>query len=34
MNIDYLKGKLFGYISKFKPNDVKLVIDVDPMRIN
>lgn len=33
-DIDYLKGKLFYYISKFKSNDVKLVIDVDPLRIN
>lgn len=33
-DIDYLKGTLFDYISKFKSNDVKLVIDVDPVRIN
>jgi primosomal protein N' (replication factor Y) (superfamily II helicase) len=33
-DIDYLKGILFDYISKFKSNDVKLVIDIDPVRIN
>jgi primosomal protein N' (replication factor Y) (superfamily II helicase) len=33
-DIDYLKRLLFDYISKFKSNDVKLVIDVDPVRIN